>query len=192
MMGHRFRPEHVEKLDNPERRRLLPPLQILAGLQIGESHVVADIGCGIGYFTIPAAKQTQENVYAVDIEQKMLEYLGNRIQPEGIKNITAMQGSAESLPLPSCSVDRMIYSLILHEVDDLKATLREMKRILRKDGRVLMIEWEKKETQSGPPVEHRIAATDLLDKLEEAGFDCRATKPNSDQYAIIADLSCEL
>ena len=190
-MGHRFRPENIERLDNPERRKMLPPDQILSSLQVEMSHVIADIGCGIGYFTIPVAKQTRELVYAIDVEPQMLTHLQNRMEEANVHNITTLQGNAESVPLQNESVDRIICSLILHEVDDLDRAIQEMKRVLRKKGKILIIEWEKKETQAGPPLSHRIAASDLLSKLDEFGWDCRASKPNSDQYLLIADLRQE-
>jgi hypothetical protein len=64
-----------------------------------------------------------------------------------------------------------------------------MKRVLCKDGKAMIIEWEEKGTEPRTPVELRLGVTDLLDNLDTFGWDYRATKPNRGQYQIIAELS---
>ncbi|GMA64268.1 class I SAM-dependent methyltransferase [Alicyclobacillus fastidiosus] len=141
-MGHRFDPRHVEKLDSPERRKMLPPNETVKMLDVQRGHTVADIGCGPGYFTIPLARLAM-NVYAVDVSPEMLHLLKEKAAHEGTRNISVVESPAEHLTLPDHTVDRVICSLVLHEVDDLKQTLSEFKRILRPGGKVLLIEWEK-------------------------------------------------
>ncbi len=186
-VGHRFHPDHIEKLDNPERKKLLSPELLLTNVQLEESKVVADIGCGTGFFTIPAAKLTNHQVYAIDVEPKMLAHVQERALKHNLQNILPLQGCIESIPLPDSSVDILICSLVLHEADDLEQSLRELRRVCRTNGRLLIIEWERKEAGEGPPIAERIALSDLLDKLEFLNWDCRASKPNLDQYCIIAD-----
>ncbi len=55
-MVHKFNPKDLQKLDNPERRRLLPPEETLERLGLRKNDIIADIGCGIGYFSFAASK----------------------------------------------------------------------------------------------------------------------------------------
>ena len=63
--------------------------------------VVADIGAGTGYFTVRLAKAAaQPKVYAVDVEKSMVEYIRQRAAKEGLRQVVAVQGSAERANLP--------------------------------------------------------------------------------------------
>lgn len=126
-MGHRFDPKHVGKLDSPERRKMLPPDDILRMLDVQKDHTVADIGCGPGYFTIPVARLSKATVYGVDVSSEMLCLLKEKAEYEGIANISLVESPAEHTTLSGDSVDRIICSLVLHEVDDLRQTLSEFK-----------------------------------------------------------------
>ncbi|MCL6442672.1 MAG: class I SAM-dependent methyltransferase [Alicyclobacillus sp.] len=86
-MGHRFNPAHVDRLLGDERRKLLPPERVLSELDIRMDSTMADIGCGPGYFTLPAAEATTANVYGVDVSPEMLGYLMSRARENGIHNI---------------------------------------------------------------------------------------------------------
>lgn len=185
-MGHRFDPKHVEKLDNPERRKMLPPNEIMKMLDVQQGQTVADIGCGPGYFTIPLASSAR-NVYAVDVSPEMLHLLEERAAHEELENISLVESPAEHLTLPDHTVDRVICSLVLHEVGDLKQTLSEFKRILRPGGKVLLIEWEKKQMEMGPPLSERLAADALLREVVALGFHAEISYPNPNQYIILAE-----
>ncbi len=186
-MGHRFDPKHIEKLDNPERRKALPPEEILKLLDVADGMEIADVGCGPGYFTLPVAHMTKGTVYAVDVSPEMLNILHERAEQAGLSNISLVESPAERIALPDDSVDRIICSLVLHEVDDLTQTLSEFKRILRADGKVLLIEWEKKPMDMGPSLEERIEPDELLREVTSLGFRCQTTSPNPNQYVIVAE-----
>ena len=79
-MTHKFDVNNRHKLDNEKRRASLPPHETLIRLGYKESIDLADIGCGIGYFTIPAAKigGNSAKIFAVDVSQIMLQEVENR------------------------------------------------------------------------------------------------------------------
>ncbi|MCL6600366.1 MAG: methyltransferase domain-containing protein [Alicyclobacillus macrosporangiidus] len=185
-MGHRFDPKHVAKLDNPERRKLLPPEDILNRLDVQPHHAVADVGCGPGYFTIPLARMTRGRVYGIDVSSDMLALLANRAAEAGLTHIEQVQAPAEHIPLPDASVDRILCSLVLHEVDDLDQTLAEFRRLLKPGGRVMVIEWEKKPMEAGPPMHERIEAVELETKVQAAGFQTDIWRPNPQHYIVLA------
>lgn len=71
---HKFNIKSLEKLDNQERRKMMPPKETLMKFNIQDDGTFLDVGCGIGYFTIPAAELLKNNkAIGIDIRQEMLE-----------------------------------------------------------------------------------------------------------------------
>ena len=85
-MAHKFDAKNKHKLDNEKRRELLPPEEILIKLGLHEGDIMADIGCGIGYFTNPASKIAGDsgNIFAMDISPEMLQDVGIKIKSNNI------------------------------------------------------------------------------------------------------------
>lgn len=186
-MGHRFKPEHVEWLFRPERKRLLPVEVILPHLGIGAQDDIADLGCGPGFFTIPMAMQTRGTIYAVDVEPSMFPYLREKAEEAGVKNITCVESNLEQLRLPDGSVNRVLAAFVLHELDHLSKGLAEIRRILRPGGKLLILDWEKKESEEGPPVQERLDGSELLKKVNAWGFQGRLVRQNPAYYMILAE-----
>ncbi|MFX4303210.1 class I SAM-dependent methyltransferase [Alicyclobacillus tolerans] len=186
-MGHRFNPAHVDRLLSEERRTILPPEPILSQLDIQSMHTVADVGCGPGYFTLPAAQMTQSSVYGVDVSSEMLAYLTDRAKEENMPNIIPIQSSAEQIDLPNESIDRLLCSFVLHEVDNLQKVLSEFQRIIKTDGKMLFLEWEKKMTGFGPPVDERLDAETLEAHIKEMGWRSQRFQPNTNHYGLLIE-----
>ncbi|WP_042351315.1 class I SAM-dependent methyltransferase [Bacillus massiliigorillae] len=178
----------IEALDNPKRREALPPETLLSTLPIQQDDTILDAGAGTGFITIPAAKRVDGNVYALDIDSNMLEVITSKAEKEQLSNIKPIQGSMDELPLPDHSVDVVLASLVLHEVEDLSHALQEMKRVLKEDGYFACVEIEKKDhpTHNHP----RIASTNMEQELAHAGFHVQQTVfPTDDLYIMIAQKS---
>ncbi|UYZ15169.1 class I SAM-dependent methyltransferase [Brevibacillus sp. WF146] len=187
MSERRFDPSHMEKLDNPERRKALPPEKILATLEIRANDIVLDLGAGTGYFTLPAARLTSGKVYALDVEPKMLEVLEQRVKEQQFNHVELVEGKIEDIPMENNQVDRIIASFVLHEVDPLSKGIREIRRVLKSGGRCLCIEWKKKPTEQGPPLAHRIHSDDMKKAFEENGFQIvHFAYPTEAHYIIVA------
>jgi len=166
----RFNPKHLHKLDSPEREKLLPKEEILAALNIQSTDTILDLGSGTGYFTIPLANKTNGTVYGLDVEKEMLLYLKDRFTSEDITNVELVEGKIENVPLQDQMVDKVVASMVLHEIEPLKAGLNEINRLLRKGGRCLVVEWVKKDATDGPPKNHRLDADILMKNIKENGF----------------------
>lgn len=184
MAGHRFKPENAHKLHSAERLKLLPPEKIIQSLGATPEDVIADLGAGSGYFTIPFAQQTKQTVYAVDIEPKMLEFVKERATAEQIENIQYVVSDLEQIQLADHTVDKINAAFVLHEVVDLDNAIEEMKRILKPDGKAIAIEWINIETESGPPLHERIAAEKLAETFCRHGFEASISYPNDVHYII--------
>jgi ubiquinone/menaquinone biosynthesis C-methylase UbiE len=161
----------IEFLDKPERIESFPPEEILKSLPIKKTDSILDLGAGTGYFTIPAAQMTNGLVHALDIDSRMLEVIDSKAQDKNISNIQLLRGSIDNIPLSDDSIDIVLASLVLHEVNPLTKVLQEIKRVLKEGGYFLCFEYEKLESAvDGPPMNIRIASSIMEQELKNAGF----------------------
>jgi ubiquinone/menaquinone biosynthesis C-methylase UbiE len=132
----------VARLNNPVRRKLFSPTRVIDYLTIREGMKILEVGPGSGFFTFELAKFAgpSGHVYAVDIEPKMVRLLEKRIKRERIGNISAKAASAYEIPLPNNSVDLGFMGGVLGEIPDKQKALREMQRVLRKEGLLAVME----------------------------------------------------
>ncbi|QHJ70170.1 class I SAM-dependent methyltransferase [Planococcus halotolerans] len=185
----RFNPDEAGVLYSEERKASLPPDSIIEYLNLNMDDAIADLGAGNGYFTLPLAAKTENQVYAVDIEPRMLALLENLAEKEGMTNIRYIESDLENIQLNDCSVDKVMAAFVIHEVPDPAEAFREIKRILKPDGRFLLLEWETVETEIGPPLEDKISSADMAALLEQNGFTAEIIQLNEKNYGIIAKIA---
>jgi ubiquinone/menaquinone biosynthesis C-methylase UbiE len=106
MHDKKFNPENLERLDRPERHESTDFNNLLIQLEIDTGQVIADIGAGVGFYSIPFAKKA-EKVYAVDISQDMLDYLNNKLEKGQIENVKTILSTEEKIDISDDSVDLM-------------------------------------------------------------------------------------
>lgn len=162
----------MNKLDSEWRRQNLPPYEILQELGISEEDTVADIGCGIGYFTLPMSEMIKaENiVYALDTSEDMLIELDYRAQLANFENIKIINTDEYDFKLNDKMVSFSLLVNVLHEIDDKVRFINEIKRILKPNGKISIIEWDKRPTEMGPALEHRLDKYDVKLLFESMGF----------------------
>jgi ArsR family transcriptional regulator len=100
---------------------------------------VADIGTGTGYLLPPLARHFQK-VVAIDTADAMLEAARRRIEDAGAHNVELRCGDLGQMPIPTGSIDLALAVLVMHHVSSPDEALAELHRIVRKDGRVLIVE----------------------------------------------------
>lgn len=159
--------EKVSYLESPERRKEFSPEQLLNMIPLKETDSILDFGAGTGYFSIPVAKRTTGKVYALDIDAAMLEIIKEKSLKEQLTNIVPVQGSMEALPLPNGSIDIIIVSLVLHEIQPLVPLLHQMKNVLKKEGYLICLELQPKGSSEKAP---RITLEGMEQEMKEAGF----------------------
>lgn len=169
--GHKFDPANRGHLDSEERRSYLDPDAILGAFGVGPGDVIADIGAGTGFFTIPAAMRVGPSgrVYALDLESEMLGDLRLRIGVAGPRNVEILRSDEDRIPLPQASVDLAFLACVLHELDG-PGTLRECARILKPTGRLAIVDWKKMKQDIGPPYRHRLDEGQARAFLQQSGF----------------------
>jgi len=155
-MPHRFKAEgdFVKRLDRPERRKAVPPSDIIARMRLSGKETLADVGAGIGYFSIPFSSKVKE-VIAVDAEPKMLRLLEERAAVKRRPNVSTLLGDALYLPFEDGAVDRVFLAFVYHELALSALALEEASRVLKPEGRLTVVDYQKWETPFGPPVSER-------------------------------------
>jgi ubiquinone/menaquinone biosynthesis C-methylase UbiE len=127
--------------DNPLRRIFHNPYSML-GPYVHPGDSVIDIGCGMGYFTIPLAKLAgpEGHVTCIDIQEKMLAALRRRAERNGVsETLTTHLGGPESIGYHE-KADFILLFWMFHEVPDQRALLIEIRDLLKTGGRLLFVE----------------------------------------------------
>src|SRR3989344_6536543 len=148
------------------------PKAILKKLGLNGARDVVDFGCGYGTFSIPAAKMVKGRVYAIDIEQDMINETRKKADNSHLKNVeTRLRDfSSSGTGLEDKSVDYVMLFNILHAKEPVKL-LREAYRILREGGRVGIMHWNyDPSTPRGPPMEIRPKPEQCVKWALSAGF----------------------
>jgi ubiquinone/menaquinone biosynthesis C-methylase UbiE len=169
-----FHSINAHRLEDPQRLVWLPPDEAVRRLDLKSGMVVADIGAGTGFFALPFAHAVSPGgmVRAVDMQPAMLRMLEDKLQREGAPaNIELREGDATATGLPGGSCDLAFLANIWHELDDRRAVLEEMRRILRPGGRLAILDWRHDAPPPpGPPPDHRVAANEAEATLKCGGW----------------------
>lgn len=125
----------------------LDPADIVAKFGLKEGMQVADFGSGAGYFVSVMAPLVGRNgtVYAVDIRSEALEVTRSNARLQGSLQIRTVQGDLEQpngSGLEEGSLDVVLCSNLLHQVDDAPSVLAEVRRVLKPSGKLAVVEWE--------------------------------------------------
>ena len=130
--------------------------------RIGDKAKVADLGCGSsGYFVFPAAKIVGKKgiVYAVDILRTALETINKRIRAENFANIKTIWSNLEifgATKIEAGSLDVAMLINTLYQSRKRLEILRESVRLLKKNGRLVVVEWKNTAAPFGPPPEEKV------------------------------------
>ncbi len=161
----------VAMFEDPARAAYQKPAEVVAALHVPEGAKVADIGAGSGYFSLPFARAVGDRgvVYAVDIEPGMVDHLKKRAADEKAPSLTPVLGKHDDPRLPE-PVDLVFICDTWHHVDARPAYLATLKRVLRPGGRIVIVDYQKRELPVGPPVAMKISEDDVLATFKAAGF----------------------
>lgn len=176
-MTHIFDPDKKDKLMSAQRKQDFQPEKLLrqAGLSIGMNFI--DVGCGNGFFAIPAAKIVQEKgkVLAFDKSQEMLEDLKHRAKEAGLSNIQPIlvdkKGLTQEVKTKLDSFgDMMLFANLLHEVSAPSDFISTYLPLVHDQAKLIIIEWQKRSMESGPDYQYRLGEEDLQQILAEVNY----------------------
>src|SRR6516225_5128656 len=171
-MPLKFDPRLKDQLLAEERQKLLQPAKLLRSLGLHAGDALADIGCGPGFFTLPAAEivGTRGLVYAADIQGDMLSAVKTRANEAKLTNVQVVKSNDTQVPIPTASVDMVLLAFTLNEIDQRARFLHRVSRLLKPGGKLVIIEWEKQSDAPGPPANLRLSADDVAKDAEAAGL----------------------
>ena len=161
-MSKTFDHSHRSMLDGDERRHILDPKKVLK--QFPVKGKAADLGCGTGYFTIPLAVLYEVKVYAIDLQIEMLKDLRKRINNN--EKVHLIRSEVTSIPLRSSSLSLVLSVNVFHEIDNIPGFVDELYRVLEDRGSAVVIDWNKRDAEIGPPITHRVEESSCIESMK--------------------------
>lgn len=141
-------------------------------LDVQPGQVVADLGCGNGYHTLPLAETvgTKGAVHAVELQPKLLEMLQLRAKPRGLDNIRYVECTVDDPKLPVGALDLVLLVDVHHELSHPVRVMGHVRRALKPDGRVVLVEFRAEDP--GVPIkpEHTMTKAQMVREMAELGF----------------------
>ncbi len=156
---------------------LLQPRTLLKDhLGIKPGQIVADFGCGgAGFFVLAAARLVgdQGQVYAVDIVKTVLASVDGKVKMQGLYNVKTVWSDLEvygAMDITEQSVDYGLLVNTLFQSKKHEEILREVTRVIKPGGKLLIVDWNETPVPFGPPMSDRIKVEYLREKVPMLGY----------------------
>ncbi len=169
--------ELVDPLDaawfyRPERIETEKPAELLDLLGIKEGDVVADIGAGVGFFSLLAAERVGRTgkVLAVDVQPEMIDGLEMMIERFGHENIVPILGNVDDPKLPADSVDHVLIVISYHEFSHPVEMMRHIRNAMKRDGQMLIVEYKAETLDSRVQPLHKRSEAEIMEEIPALGF----------------------
>ena len=169
---------------------------IFGEFRLGGGISFLDLGCGRGEYAIAAASiiGDEGSVYAVDLWEEGIASLQEEVAAKGIKNVKAMVADVgKMIPMEDNSVDMCFMATVFHDLvlaDEAEGALEEIFRVLKRDGLLAIVEFEKVDGPPGPPVSSRLAPEEVENKVTPYGFELiKVTTAGAYNYLMIFRLT---
>lgn len=182
----------VGEHDPRERLTWQDPEEVFGSIDIKEGETFVDIGCGDGFFALPASKKVGQAgvVYGIDIDEGKLTRLAAQAREQGLTNIRLIKGEAEeTVPCQRCA-DIVFFGICLHDFADPATVLQNARLMLKPGGILVDLDWKKEEMPIGPPLRIRFSEEDAAALITGAGFSVTKIVPSGSYcYLLTAALS---
>jgi arsenite methyltransferase len=166
--------EWVTTLEGQQRVASLKVDEVISKLNLKPGMLVADIGAGSGLFSRPLAKAVAPagKVFAVDIQQDLLDYINKRDKTENIRNVQTVLGEFNDPKLPVRNVDLAFINDVLHHIENRAIYLKALAGYLKPSGRIVIIEMDIKDpnTPHKSQPELLVSREQILQWTSDAGF----------------------
>ena len=155
-----------------EREREERCSMMLANLGVKPGMTVCDMGCGNGFHTLQIAKllRGKGQVLAVDVQPNMLKLLRERMEEQGIENVAPILGSYHSPRLPEKTVDLILLVDVYHEFSHPVPMLDAMKRSLKPDGLIVLVEFRAEDKEVPIKPLHKMSKEQIHREMNANGL----------------------
>jgi ubiquinone/menaquinone biosynthesis C-methylase UbiE len=177
------------RADDPERRAWQDAERILTSIGLSEGMVFVDVGCGEGYFAVPASRRVGPGgrVCAVDINAEAVAFLKEQAKKEGLDNLFLDVNEAENTLFCEGCADIVFFGIDLHDFRDPLQVLGNAARMLKPSGRLADLDWKDQPMDIGPPPEKRFSVEKARYLIESTGLRIRSVQDAGPyHYLIIA------
>jgi len=159
-------------LERSNREVTQQPEKVLDALKIAPGSTVADIGAGTGYFSVRLAKRVgpQGRVLATDIQPEMLARLSATLQKTGLHNIEPILCTPTDARLPPGQLDLALMVDVYHELAYPEETMAQVRRALKPDGRLVLVEYRGEDPRVPIKPEHKMTLHQVHSEIEPMGF----------------------
>lgn len=158
-------------LERPEREAEEATSILLKNMEIKTTDTIADIGAGSGYHVFKmVALANKGHIYAVDIQDEMLTAIEQKKTATGVTRLTTVKGSDKSVNLPENSVDKVLMVDVYHEFDYPIEMIASIKKSLRSDGKIYLIEYRGEDPNVPIKKLHKMTEHQAVKEFEAAGF----------------------
>ena len=184
-MNNKFDFRKADKLISPNRYQDLKPDVLLQRLGTPPGCTILDLGCGNGFFTLPAAAAMGDEgmIIAADTSEHMLALLNNRLPHD---NVQILQVEEVTLDIDTATVDATVAIAVYHEFNKPLKNLAEISRVLTAAGKLMILDWDPNAAaERGPGKEHRISLNQAVKEIESAGFSIDSSENYTDEIWII-------
>lgn len=159
-------------LERSDRETTEQPEKVLDTLHIVPGSIVADIGAGTGYYSLRLARRVgpQGRVLATDIQAEMLSRLRANLKKAGITNVEPILCSPTDANLPVGQLDLALMVDVYHELAHPEETIAQIRRALKPDGRLVLIEYRGEDPAVPIKPEHKMTLRQVREEIEPLGF----------------------
>jgi len=157
-------------LERPSRPREESTDSIVQAMALKPDMVIADIGAGTGYYTFRVAKLVPRGkVYAVEIQAELIEMLEKK-KKETNANVEVVRGDTLSVNLPANTIDLAFLVDVYHELSWPHEIIQSIKKSLKSDGKILLIEYRGEDAQLQIKRLHKTTVKQLTREMLANGF----------------------
>ena len=170
--GELFPPDKIFLLEEP--RDWQDTDEIMDRLHLGAGDIVADIGAGSGFFTIPFSSRVGDKglVFAEEIQIEMINYISRKVEEQELENIRVIFGKPEDPSLLDNFFNLVFLANTYHELEKPFLMLENIKKDLRYSGRLAIIDWDPaKQSPFGPPIDVKVPENTIIKEVERVGFE---------------------
>ncbi len=159
--------------DDPKRDAWQKPQEVARALRLKPGQRVADLGAGTGYFLPHLARTVGDHgtVFAVEVEATLVAHLRQRAEEGGFPQVVPVLASKDTPRLPAGQVDLILIVDTFHHLDHRGEYLGKLARALTPLGRIAVIDWRKEPLPEGPPPDHKLARSQVVEEVSAAGFE---------------------